>query len=302
MRVALLMGGISSEREISLRTGAAVSRALRALGHEVHEIDAGRDVADGLRAVRPEAAFIGLHGRFGEDGCVQGLLELLGIPYTGSGVLASALAMDKVMSKRLFAAAGLPVAPGVDGPALDLAARTPASLGLDLPVVVKPRSEGSSVGVSIVREEAAYAEAVARAAAHGPQVLVEKYVAGREVHVGILEGKVLGAIEIVPGGEFYDYQAKYERGDTRYIFPARLSEEVYGAACEAARRAHEALGCRGVTRTDLIVTPEGNPVLLEVNTLPGMTERSLIPKIAAGIGMSFEELCEALLREARLGP
>ena len=302
MRVAVLLGGVSSEREVSLRSGAAVAAALRRLGHAVTEIDAGPDLAERLAEVRPEAVFIALHGRFGEDGCVQGLLELLGLPYTGSGVLASALAMDKVLAKRLFRAAGLPVPPGVDGLATELVRRPLESLGLSLPVVVKPRSEGSSVGVSIVRDPAALAGALAAAAVHGPHVLLERYVAGREVHVAVLDGRPLGTIEVVPSAEFYDYAAKYQRQDTQYICPARLSPAAEAAALDVAARAHQALGCRGVTRADLIVTPAGEPYLLEVNTLPGMTATSLVPKIACGLGMSFEDLCATLLAGARLGP
>jgi D-alanine-D-alanine ligase len=301
MKVAVLMGGNSSEREISLRTGRAVAEALRALGHMVAEVDAGPGLAAELYRLDPDAAFIALHGRYGEDGCVQGLCEVLQIPYTGSGVLASALAMDKIFAKRVFRSLGLPVPEGVEGTAADLGKETPVSLGLGLPIVVKPRCEGSSVGVTIVRTEAAYAPAVDLAGKYGRDILVERYVAGREVNVAVLGDKALGAIEIVPATEFYDYQAKYERKDTQYIFPARLDGAVYEAVLDVGLRAHQALECRGVTRSDLIVTPAGEIVLLEVNTLPGMTATSLVPKIARALGMTFESLCNALLAEARLG-
>lgn len=302
MKVAVLMGGLSSEREVSLRSGAAVAAALRRLGHDVREIDVGRDVSERLLEDPPEAVFIALHGRYGEDGCIQGLLETLGLPYTGSGVLASALAMDKVASKRLFRLAGLPVPVGIDALAEELSGKGPADLGLSLPLVVKPRGEGSSIGVTIVREEAAFEDAVRTAAAHDPHVLVERFIAGREVTVGVLEGRALGGLEIVPAQGFYDYEAKYRRSDTQYLCPPRLSEKGLAACLDVGARAHAVLGCRGVTRADLIVTPAEEPVLLEVNTLPGMTATSLIPKIARHAGMSFEELCEALLRGARLGP
>jgi D-alanine-D-alanine ligase len=210
--------------------------------------------------------------------------------------------MDKVLAKRLFRVAGLPVPLGVEGLAADLATRSLAFLGLSLPVVVKPRSEGSSVGVTIVRDLAALPQSLTTAAVYGPHVLLERYVAGREVHVAVLDGGALGTIEVVPSGEFYDYDAKYQRGDTQYIYPARLSQAAEAAALDVAVRAHQALGCRGVTRSDLIVTPAGEPYLLEVNTLPGMTATSLVPKIARGLGMSFEDLCATLLAGARLGP
>jgi D-alanine-D-alanine ligase len=300
-RVAVLLGGVSSEREVSLRSGAAISAALRRLSHDVVEIDAGRDVAARLEEARPDLVFIALHGRFGEDGCIQGLLEILGLPYTGSGVLASALAMDKVAAKTMFRAAGLPVPAGIDGKAADLAGRDPRALGLCLPLVVKPRHEGSSVGVTIVREGSAWGPALERARAYGPDVVVEECIAGSEVNVGVLEGKPLGTIEIVPATEFYDYEAKYERSDTQYIFPARLDPKAQAVVMDIGARGHAALGCRGVTRADLMVTAEGRPFLLEVNTLPGMTATSLIPKIARGIGMSFDDVCQALVQGARLG-
>ena len=310
-RVVVLMGGLSSEREVSLRTGRAVSDALRGRGYDVVDIDMGRDVASVLAAARPDVVFNALHGRFGEDGCVQGICEVLGLPYMGSGVLASALAMDKVIAKRAFAAAGLPVPEGVDGTADELRGKTLASMGLATPVVVKPRFEGSSVGVSIVRAEGELAAAVQHASATGPHVLVERFVQGREVCVGVLDGRALGTIEIVPASGFYDYEAKYQRSDTQYLYPAPLDETQRDTVMRISARAHEVLGCRGVTRADVLV-PDlpprgarkdqfGTPVLLEINTLPGMTATSLIPKIARGAGISFEDLCGALVESARLG-
>lgn len=300
-RVAVLKGGLSSEREVSLRTGAAVANALRTVGHDVVELDAQRDIAEVLAAQKPDVVFIALHGRFGEDGCIQGVCEILGLPYTGSGVLASALAMDKVASKRVFAQLGLPVPPGLDDVVPALRGRSLASMGLAAPVVVKPRYEGSSVGVSIVHAEAELSAALDRAEACGPHVLVERFVKGREMCVGILEGRAMGVIEIVPAVEFYDYEAKYQRDDTQYLFPARLDAATQAAALDICARAHVGLGCRGVTRADLLVPEHGAPVLLELNTLPGMTATSLIPKLARGVGLSFEDLCNALVESARLG-
>jgi D-alanine-D-alanine ligase len=300
-RVVVLLGGLSSEREVSLRTGRAVSDALRSRGYDVVDVDMNRDVATALQAAKPDAVFNALHGRYGEDGCVQGICEVLGVPYTGSGVLASALAMDKVLAKRAFAAAGLPVPEGVDGTADELRGKTLAALGLSAPVVVKPRFEGSSVGVSIVQDERDFPGALERASATGPHVLVERFVRGREVCVGVLDGRALGTIEIVPASGFYDYEAKYQRNDTQYLYPARLDAAQHDVVMALCARAHDVLGCRGVTRADVLVPDGASPVLLEINTLPGMTGTSLIPKIARGAGISFEDLCARLVESARLG-
>lgn len=293
MTIAVLRGGRSAEREISLRTGAAILKALGEAGYRVVDLDVGRDLAEKLIALRPGLAFLALHGRGGEDGTVQGLLEYLGIPYTGSGVLASALALDKVRSKQVFAAAGIPT------PRWTVARRgEPAPAPPGYPVVVKPAFEGSSLGMSIVRAPAELPAALELAARYDAEILFEEYVAGREVTVSILgnrELRLLPIVEIVPRNEFFDHEAKYTKGKTEYIVPARLSAAVAAAANEAARATYRALGCRGLGRVDIIIEPSGQPRVLELNTLPGMTETSLLPKAAAAAGLSFPALLTELL-------
>jgi len=299
-KVAVLHGGRSSEREISLKTGAACAEALRSKGHAVELVDVDLDVAARLRSLAVDVCFVALHGRWGEDGCIQGLLESMGIPYTGSGVAASALGMDKTVSKRLFAALGLAVIDWRAFPREQAGAIRAADLPFGLPAVVKPAGEGSSVGVSIVREEAALAAACEEAARFKGDVVVERYVKGVEVNVAVLDGKALGAVEVAPEREFYDYAAKYTAGTTRYHLPPRIPEAQIRAASEAAERAHCGLGCSGVTRVDFIVGPDGTPFILEVNTLPGMTGTSLVPKIAASIAIPFADLCDRILDGAAL--
>jgi len=299
-QVAVLFGGRSSEREVSLNTGRCCAEALRTRGYDVSLVDVDLDIAEQLRAQGTAVAFVALHGRFGEDGCIQGFLESLGIPYTGSGVLASALGMDKVFSKLLFRDHGLSLAEYSVFARERASLITVGELPFGLPVVVKPAGEGSSVGVEIVRDAARLAPACVEAARYKGDVIVERYLAGREVQVAVLDGESLGAIEVVPSREFYDYTAKYTAGSTQYFCPARLPPEQTQRVCRAAEVAHRALGCSGVTRTDFIVTPSGEPHILEVNTLPGMTATSLVPKIAAAKGISFPELCERLLEGASL--
>jgi len=294
-QIGVLMGGLSAEREVSLKSGAAVLAALQSRGYRAVGIDVGRDLPARLVAEGVEVAFIALHGRFGEDGSLQGLLELMGIPYTGSGVLASALAMNKVYSKGVFQSAGLTVAPYQvlrQGDTLDLP--------FALPVVVKPSQEGSSVGVSIVRDLSRMDAALAEAFRYDAEILVERFIDGSEVQVGILDGKALGAIEIVPKGEFYDYEAKYTAGMADHILPARLPADVYADVLRAGEKAHAALGCDCYSRVDFLVTGAGECYILEVNTLPGMTDLSLFPEIARGEGIGFPELIERILLAARL--
>lgn len=298
-RIGVLYGGLSAEREVSLKSGAAVHQALVSQGYNAVAIDVGRDLADVLKREGIEAAFIALHGRYGEDGCVQGLLELLQIPYTGSGVLASALAMHKLYSKQTFAASGILTAPfrcyRREEP-VNL-----ADLPFKLPLVVKPVQEGSSVGVSIVKDEAHLAKALELAFCHDDEILVEQFIKGQEVQVGIIEDRAVGAIEIVPKNEFYDFEAKYTDGMAEHIFPARLEEPLYKKAQQIGLAAHRALGCRGYSRVDLLVTPAGDCYVLEVNTLPGMTALSLLPEIAAkGAGMPFETLVSRIIESAAL--
>jgi D-alanine-D-alanine ligase len=298
--VAVLYGGRSSEREVSLKTGAACAEALRGKGYRVTLVDVDLDVAARLREAGAEVAFIALHGRWGEDGCIQGLLEAMAIPYTGSGVLASSVGMDKVISKVLFRTLGLAVTEYVVLPPDRAAAVTVGDLPFGLPCVVKPSGEGSSVGVHLVKEAGALAAACRDAASFKGDVVVERYVKGKEIQVAVLDGKALGAIEVVPANEFYDYAAKYTAGTTQYFYPARIPEGHTRKVMEAAEIAHRGLGCAGVTRTDFIITQDGAPYVLETNTLPGMTATSLVPKIAAGNGIPFPDLCERLLEGAAL--
>jgi D-alanine-D-alanine ligase len=299
-KVAVLYGGRSAEREVSLKTGEACAEALRARGLDVTLVDAGLDLDVRLRALGADVAFLALHGRWGEDGCTQGLLESMGIPYTGSGVLASAAAMDKVVSKLLFRGAGLAVAGYRVFPPAAVGSVTVADLPAGLPAVVKPACEGSSVGVHLVKRADELPAALADAARYKGDVIVEQYLKGQEVNVAVLDGVALGTVEMVPSREFYDYEAKYTPGSTTYHVPARLSPEVTARVCRDTETAYRALGCAGVARVDFIVTPDGTPHILEVNTLPGMTGTSLVPKIAAGKGIPFPELCERLLDGASL--
>jgi D-alanine-D-alanine ligase len=295
-RIAVLMGGPSSEREVSLATGRAVLQALTSLGLDAVGVDwePGRDLLTLLRESRAEVVWLALHGTYGEDGCVQGLCEIVGLPYTGSGLLSSALAMDKVASRRLFASHGLAV------PEWRIHRGLEDARAIGLPLVVKPSREGSSVGVTIVHREADLEPALATAARCRGEVLVERYVAGREIQVGILDDAPLGTVEIRPAVEFYDYQAKYQRNDTTYLCPAPLSHAEDARLRELGLAAHRALGCRSYSRVDFILADSGTAFLLEVNTLPGMTERSLIPKMAAAAGLSYATLCERILAGAAL--
>ncbi|HEU0030231.1 MAG TPA: D-alanine--D-alanine ligase [Kofleriaceae bacterium] len=296
----MLLGGLSSERDISLRTGEAVLAALRDRGHDVVPIYVDRDVDVALRQERIEVAFIALHGRWGEDGSVQGLLEMLGIPYTGSDVLASALAMHKGKAKELFRLHNLPTPAYYTLTADDSADLEGAHGDFGFPCVVKPIREGSSVGVAICQSFDDLANAVERALCFDDQILVERFIAGREISVAVLEDRALGAVEIAPRAGFYDYGNKYTRGATDYYVPPRLSPERYRGVLAQALRAHTALGCRGATRVDMMVSESGNEFILEVNTVPGLTPTSLLPKIAEAAGISFGELCEMMLAGASL--
>lgn len=306
MRVAVILGGRSAEREVSLQTGQNILEALSLKGHEALPFDLTDDLAVRLREAKPDVVFIALHGRFGEDGCVQGLLELLGLPYVGSGVLASAIGMDKVMSRRLFASEGLPfprqrVLTEADGGGSGEDALAQALVQeFGVPLVVKPNSQGSTIGVTIVRDPALVAEALRTAFALDPVVLVEEYVAGPELTVAVLGGnapQALPVIEIVPKNPFYDYDAKYTPGMSEHVIPARLSQETASLAQEYAVRAFRTLGCRHYARVDLLLNERtGKLVVLEVNTLPGMTATSLVPDAARAIGLEFPDLVELLVR------
>jgi len=302
LRVAVLMGGVSAEREVSLNTGAQVAEALGARGHEVARIDSGDPGFIGmLEDKRPDVVFICLHGRFGEDGTVQGLLELIGLPYVGSGVLASALAMDKVMSKHFFAQNGIPSPAYVHvrrGQAVDFEEVTRA---LGPKTVVKPANEGSAIGVSIAHDPAELPAALEQAFRHDGSVLIEQFVAGVEVTVGVIGNEdpvALPTLEIVPEHEFYDYVSKYVPGMSRHIIPARVSEAARAECQRLSLEAHRALGCRGMSRSDTIVTDDGGVQLLEINTIPGMTATSLLPDSARAAGIEFPDLCDRLVRLA----
>jgi D-alanine-D-alanine ligase len=299
-KVAVLYGGPSTERDVSLRTGKACADALVAKGYDVALVDVDADLAARLRAQRIDVAFNALHGRWGEDGCVQGLLEVMRVPYTGSGVLASAMGMDKVVAKAMFKALGLALIDYVAFPPERATSIRPADLPFGIPCVVKPSGEGSSVGVHLVKDPARLASACQDAATFKGDVIVERYVKGTEVNVAVLDGKALGAIEIVPANEFYDYAAKYTAGTTQYFYPARIPDAHRDRVMAAAETAHRGLGCAGVTRVDFIVAKDGTPFILEINTLPGMTATSLVPKIAAGLGIPFPDLCERILDGAAL--
>jgi len=298
-KVAVLLGGKSAERAVSLKSGGMVLNALRSRGVDALAFDPAERGLDALIGERFERAFIALHGRFGEDGTVQGVLEWLGIPYTGSGVLASALAMDKLRTKLLWHAEGLPTPPyAVLTKDSDL--RTVAR-ELGVPLMVKPASEGSSIGMSKVRSAARLDEAYALAVNYDRVVIAEKFIEGTELTAGILGDQVLPLIKIETPRDFYDYEAKYIADDTRYIVPCGLSaarERDMQALCLKAFRA---LGCRGWGRVDLMLNRQGRAFVLEVNTVPGMTDHSLVPKAARAVGMSYEDLCLRILEAAHVG-
>ncbi len=299
-RIGVLMGGMSAEREVSIQSGEAILGALAARGYDACRIDVDPQLPRWLKDERIEVAFIALHGRLGEDGAVQGLLEMMRIPYTGSGVLASALAMNKEMSRRIFRQADLPVPPSLLLRQGEEEGMRGSDLPFPWPVVVKPSQEGSSVGVTLVKGKEEMNRALVSAFAYGPEILIEPYIKGREIQVGILNDIPLGAIEIIPKAAFYDYEAKYREGLAEHRFPAPLSKEDYRRALDLALQAHRSLGCEGATRVDMLYGAEGGFTLLEVNTLPGMTTLSLLPEIARGVGMIFEELVEKILLGARL--
>lgn len=305
-KIGVLMGGSSAEREVSLKSGTAVYNSLRSLQYNVTAIDAGEDLCAVLKKQKIDIAFIALHGGHGENGAVQGMLEIMGVPYTGSGILASALAMDKEASKKVFLYHNIPTPPfkivhSSEFKVRSSGKRSELKTGFALPWVIKPATEGSSVGVEIVRDEAGLKGALKRAFAYGEKVVAEKYIKGKEVQIGILNDRVLGGVEVRPSLEFYNYEAKYTAGLTEYIFPPQLRKKVYDHARDTALAAHKALGCSGATRVDLIINAEGDPFVLEVNTIPGMTETSLLPKIAKNAGLGFGELLTRILGDICLG-
>ncbi len=296
-RVGVLMGGWSAERDISLLSGRAVAAGLRKAGFEVVEIDVGHEVDRQLRRADVEAVFIALHGRLGEDGAIQGMLELMGIPYTGSSVVASAIAMDKARAKVLLVAAGLDVVESISlfpGDPVDL----PPDWGF--PVVLKPNCEGSSFGVAIIRQAEQLNSGVRQTFRHADHVLVEPFVSGTEVTVTVLDGECWGSTEIATNREFYDFSAKYDDGGSQHHTPPRLTEDKIEQLGRLAEQAFVALGCSGCARVDFIVPESRPPVILEINTVPGMTETSLVPEVAAFRGVSFERFVEQLMDRAAL--
>jgi len=302
--IGVLMGGLSGEREISLRSGENCMRALLSRGYRAVRIDAVRDVAQRLDESGVEVAFLALHGRYGEDGTIQGLLEIMGIPYTGSGVLASALGMNKIAAKKVVRGSGLPTPDyceiSMDEQAGPAAARIEAELGL--PVMIKPAEEGSSLGVFKCKRADDLQACLETARAEFGMMFAERFVAGSEITTGVLERdnrrEALPILELVPKNEFYDFEAKYTEGMTEFILPARLAPAVYAEAQRMAVAAFEAIGCRGYARVDMMVDQAGTPWFVEVNTLPGMTELSDLPAQARAAGISYEDLVETILLTA----
>jgi D-alanine-D-alanine ligase len=298
-QVAVIMGGWGEEREVSMRSGEAVAHAIESLGHQVHRVLATGKLDIALRALDCEVAFLTLHGRLGEDGKVQGLLEVMGLPYTGSGVLASALAMNKAVAKKLFRQHNLATPTGYSISNANLEQLEALHCDLGFPCVVKPARGGSSVGVTLVHTRDQLAPAVVAACRYGGEALVERYVKGKEVTVAVLGSRVLGSVEVTPPGAMFDHLAKSEAG-TRFHSPPRLTATRLANVEAMALAATAALGCRGLSRVDFICSESANDVVLEVNTVPGLSEGSLVAKIAKATGLSFERLVEQMLAAARL--
>ena len=297
IRVAVVMGGPSAEREVSIESGQAVLKALAALGHEAQSLDFDGRFVDAIREIEPDVVFNALHGSGGEDGTIQGILEWMGIPYTGSDLTSCAIAMDKHLTKKLLAAEGLPT-PAWD--TFDLTGGTLPLLpgSLNLPLVVKPRSSGSSAGVSIVRTHEEWTKAMINVAPRTTQILAEEFILGREFASGVLGEEALPLVEIISNDEFYSYDAKYKPGGSRHLVPAPIDEDLTARLQMLALSVHRLLGLRDYSRTDIIVTKEGRPYILEINALPGLTPLSLLPDEVRAAGMSFEALIERLLQFA----
>ena len=293
-RIGVLYGGVSREREVSLAGGNAVADALEKGGFDVVRIDVSHELDRQIRNAGIEAAFIVLHGRHGEDGTVQGLLEMMQIPYTGSGVLASALAIDKARTRQILSDAGVLVARGA---VFTSENRDALPDGLQFPVVVKPAEEGSSVGVSIAKSPADFSDALKEAFKCSRRILVEEYVSGIEVQVAVLDNQVLGAVEVEPHNEFYDYAAKYEPGGSTHHIPPRLATPRIEKICAEGKKVFDAVGCAGAARVDFILTPDDQIYCLEINTIPGMTGESIIPKQAEVCGISQADLYSMVIED-----
>ncbi len=292
------MGGLSREREVSLRSGRAVASALRSRGYQVIEVDVDRHVAEKLVKEKIEVAFLALHGRYGEDGSIQGLLEILGVPYTGAGPMGSSVSLDKGLTKQIVSAVGVktPQWQMIEKDKIDSLKTSP----FPLPIIVKPNREGSTIGMSIVRHTDEFKPALQKAADCDETILIEQFISGTEVTVGIIEGQALPVLEIVPKGGFYDFTSKYTKGMTEYIVPARISEGVREEVTKATEKVFSLLKLSGFARADYIIDAQGQSYFLEINTIPGMTETSLVPKAAVAAGISFEDLCERVLKKASL--
>lgn len=289
-RIGVLMGGPSAEREISLRSGKAVLEALLIKGYDAKPIEVHMPTKEELKSLDIDVAFIALHGSFGEDGQLQSILEELSIPYTGSGVQASRLAMNKIVSREIFKINRLSV------PKYEVVKNgADINLKFEMPIVIKPSAQGSSVGLTIVDKEGELKNALDKAFEFGEEIIVEEYIEGKEITVGILEDRPLPVIQIVPKRRFYDYVAKYTAGVTEYLVPAPISKIEFESAQEAGLLAHKSLGCRSFSRVDMILNKDGVPMILEVNTIPGLTQLSLLPKAAEMAGIKFPELCEKML-------
>lgn len=296
-RIGVIMGGGSAEREVSLKSGSAILASLKKSGYDAVPIEMDDKIPEKLRDNNIGVAFIALHGPGGEDGSLQGLLEVMNIPYTGSGVLASGLGLNKAASRKIFAYHNIQVPPSFavkrnEKGDLEVKLKT---MPFSFPLVIKPCCQGSSIGVSIVKEKEKFREAIEEAFKFDNEILIEKFIEGREIHVGILDNMPIGAIEIRPKGEFYDYKSKYLPGMSDHIFPAPLEESLYHKVLETGLKAHNAIGCKGYSRVDCLVTKSGDIFTLEVNTLPGMTETSLFPEISRNKGIDFDALVERIL-------
>lgn len=305
-KIAVLFGGLSREREIALRSGRAVIQALKAKGYSPVEMDVDGEVCQKLKSEKIELAYLALHGRYGEDGCIQGMLEILQIPYTGSGVLPSALAMDKILTKRILNDRGfltpafLSLESSLAIPIAETIQKAMAHFALPFPVVVKPSQEGSTLGISVVRKREELEPALKAAFELDSRVLIEEFIAGRELTAAVLNGEPLPLVEVVPKSGFYDFQSKYTPGATEYRVPAPLSPFLTRKIQQTAVAIYQELGCEGVARSDFILDANENAYFLEINTLPGMTETSLVPKAAQSAGISFEDLVEKILVSSRL--
>ncbi len=304
LHVAVLMGGWNSEREVSLKSGEASYLALLNLGYQVTKIDFSRDIFQQIQAVKPDVIFNALHGQYGEDGRIQGFLDIINIPYTHSGIVASALCMDKILTRKICQTAG------VLSPQYEILKKgedeknKEKMFNIGKPFVIKPINEGSSVGVEVILPNVQF-DLAKYEWKYGDEMILEKYLAGQEIQVAVMNGKALGAIEVRPHGLFYDYKCKYTAGMTDYIMPAEISAEKYAEVLNLAERCHEVVGCLGVSRIDFILNNKNggdeNFYLLEVNTHPGFTPTSLVPKIAKHVGISFEEIVDSLVKSAACG-